>query len=50
MDNKQFNDTVKYLDKAMKTANQSKETALKSLQQAGIVTKNGKLSKTYRKA
>ena len=48
MDNKQFNDTVKSLDKAIKVATQTKDSALKALQEAGIVTKTGKLSKAYR--
>ncbi len=48
MDNKQFQETVKSIEKSIKKTNQSKESALKILIQAGIVTKSGKLSKTYR--
>ncbi|MEP1781751.1 hypothetical protein [Reichenbachiella sp.] len=48
MDELSFNRQVKALEKAMKEANQSKETALSALQHAGIVDKNGKLTEMYR--
>ncbi|MEO9802847.1 MAG: hypothetical protein ABJF04_06350 [Reichenbachiella sp.] len=48
MDEVSFNRQVKALEKAMKEANQPKETALKTLQHAGIVDKYGKLTDTYR--
>lgn len=48
MDEVSFNRQVKALEKAIKETNQSRETALRALQYAGIVDKNGKLTEMYR--